>query len=266
MASRKYTPEMLAEAAAQARNVTGVLRLLGVKVSGGSHAHISRLLKRFGIETSHFTGHAHNRGVVGLRHAPPEKRFVTLPPGSHRTHGARLRQALLRVGVPEACALCGVGSLWLGRPLTLHVDHINGDFLDNRRHNLRLLCPNCHSQTPTYAGSRRGGSGTVSPYGHARPATPPPTKPEKTAPTSARPRRRLSGTVRAEIVRFALEHPRLSMRSLAALLQSREENAIDVSHQTLRTVLLSAGLNTVEARLSAAARRDRHRLDSEHDD
>ncbi|WP_416900860.1 hypothetical protein [Micromonospora echinospora] len=52
MTRYRYTPQ------ARARNVTEVMRLLGVRISGGSHAHISRQLKRFGIDTSHFTGRA----------------------------------------------------------------------------------------------------------------------------------------------------------------------------------------------------------------
>ncbi|HEV8529448.1 MAG TPA: HNH endonuclease signature motif containing protein [Actinomycetes bacterium] len=155
MPNRKYTPELLAEAAAMSRSVTDVLRVLGIRVSGGSHAHISRQLKRFGIDTTHFTGQAHNRGGTGLYRMSPIKRLVRLPPGSRRISGVRLKRALLSIGIPEACERCGVGTVWLGQPLTLHVDHINGDFLDNEPRNLRLLCPNCHSQTATYAGTRR---------------------------------------------------------------------------------------------------------------
>ncbi|MGC4805187.1 HNH endonuclease signature motif containing protein [Micromonospora sp. DT233] len=154
MARYKYPPEALASAAAQARSVTEVMRLLGVRLSGGSHAHISRQLKRFGIDTSHFTGGAHNRGQHNIR-VPAAALLVQRPEESRRIAGSRLKRALALIGLPEECEVCGTGPSWQGAPLTLHVDHINGDFLDNRPHNLRLLCPNCHSQTATYAGARR---------------------------------------------------------------------------------------------------------------
>ena len=50
------------------------------------------------------------------------------------------------------CACCGNVGEWNGRPLVLQLDHINGDNCDNRLENLRFLCPNCHSQTDTFAG------------------------------------------------------------------------------------------------------------------
>ncbi|MEU4569041.1 hypothetical protein [Micromonospora sp. NPDC023956] len=164
MVRYRYTPQVLADAAARAHSVTEVMRLLGVRVSGGSHAHISRQLKRFGIDTSHFTGRP--RGLPGpRRRVSSSTLLVRLPEGSRRTAGTRLRWALSDIGVAQRCEECGVGTTWRGAPLTLHVDHVNGDFLDNRPPNLRLLCPNCHSQTATYAGRNRGPSPVPTPAG-----------------------------------------------------------------------------------------------------
>lgn len=155
MASVKYTKEVLAQAAAAAVSVAGVLRILGVKPSGGFHHYISRLLKAHEIDTSHFTGQAHNRGMASPRRRPPDEILIASKPGSGRTKPRHLRRAMLHIGIPEICEKCGIGTTWLGRPLTLQIDHINGDFLDNRPQNVRFLCPNCHSQTPTFCNRDR---------------------------------------------------------------------------------------------------------------
>lgn len=54
------------------------------------------------------------------------------------------------------CALCGVPDVWQGLPLTFVLDHVDGDATNNRRDNLRLVCPNCDSQLPTYKSRNRG--------------------------------------------------------------------------------------------------------------
>jgi len=53
------------------------------------------------------------------------------------------------------CSICTT-SEWQGKKLNLHLDHINGDRHDHRKKNLRLLCPNCHSQTDTYCRQHTG--------------------------------------------------------------------------------------------------------------
>ena len=53
------------------------------------------------------------------------------------------------------CVECGIGPVWNNKPLTFHLDHIDGEHGNNARDNLRCLCPNCHSQTETYAGKNK---------------------------------------------------------------------------------------------------------------
>lgn len=67
-----------------------------------------------------------------------------------------LKAKLIKFGLKEdKCAKCGLGPIWQGAPLVLQLDHINGDSRDNRLPNLRILCPNCHSQTDTFAGKNQ---------------------------------------------------------------------------------------------------------------
>lgn len=54
------------------------------------------------------------------------------------------------------CTCCGNNGIWNNIPITLHVDHIDGDSDNNKPSNLRLLCPNCHSQTETFGSKGLG--------------------------------------------------------------------------------------------------------------
>jgi 5-methylcytosine-specific restriction endonuclease McrA len=65
---------------------------------------------------------------------------------------AHVKKRLMGAGpLKNQCSECGI-SVWRERPLSMHLDHINGIRDDHRIENLRMLCPNCHSQTETYGG------------------------------------------------------------------------------------------------------------------
>jgi hypothetical protein len=53
------------------------------------------------------------------------------------------------------CSTCGITE-YNNKPLTMQIEHIDGDSSNNRPENLTLLCPNCHSQTDTFTGKNRG--------------------------------------------------------------------------------------------------------------
>jgi HNH endonuclease len=151
---RRYTQELLTEAVQRSTSVAGVLRHLGLRPTGGAHAHISRTIKAFGIDTSHLQ--LYNALTHATRRLTPEEILVVLPEGSRRAKPPMLTRAMIESGVMYACAVCGCDGTWQGLPLTLEVDHIDGDYLNNSRENLRFLCPNCHRQTDNFAGRSRG--------------------------------------------------------------------------------------------------------------
>ena len=68
----------------------------------------------------------------------------------------KLRVRLIQEGVkPHKCECCG-NEEWMGQPISLEVDHVNGISTDHRLENLKILCPNCHAQTETYRGKNIG--------------------------------------------------------------------------------------------------------------
>ncbi|MBT2449334.1 HNH endonuclease [Streptomyces sp. ISL-43] len=146
----RHTEERLRELVAVSTSFKQVVAGLGISQVGGNQTHISRRIAVLGIDTSHFTTTRAQRAKGSLGPA-----LTLRSPEEGRIPGGRLRRELLKCGTPERCADCGVGTEWNGKPLRHEVDHINGDWWDNRQENLRLLCPNCHAATDTYRGRKR---------------------------------------------------------------------------------------------------------------
>lgn len=154
----KWTREVLQAAVSASANMYDVLRHLGIEVVGGHHTHISRRIKAYGIDTSHFTTVVRTERMRynQRRRAPEEILVADTSAHARRIPSSRLKRAMCELGLAERCALCRIEPLWLGEPLPLEVDHIDGDWRNNRVENLRLLCPNCHSTTDSYRGHGKG--------------------------------------------------------------------------------------------------------------
>lgn len=73
----------------------------------------------------------------------------------HKDISSLKKRLLKEKLLTNVCYTCGLKPLWNNKFLVLHLDHKNGDNRDNRLNNLRMLCPNCHSQTNTYCGRNR---------------------------------------------------------------------------------------------------------------
>lgn len=82
-----------------------------------------------------------------------KKIFDEILAGMHpQVKSNRVRGGLIEFGIKQnKCELCGIDS-WCDRPIVCELDHINGICSDHRLENLRIICPNCHSQTPTFRG------------------------------------------------------------------------------------------------------------------
>lgn len=147
-----YTEQQLRVAITNARSIRQALLNLNLKGEGGNYRVIHKAVAKYNIDISHFKHQGWSKNlVIGPKRDIKDYLEKGVPITSHK-----LRLRLLKEQIFEhRCSSCYL-TFWLDGPIPLQLDHKDGNHLNNNLSNLRLLCPNCHSLTSTFAGKNKG--------------------------------------------------------------------------------------------------------------
>lgn len=144
-----YDYTILSEAVQGSNSIKECFVKMGLRPSGSSYRIFYKACEEHGIVPPKAT--AAHRLSLGQSKRTRSLEEILIENSTYST--ASLMKRIIDANLlEEECDHCGVGPIWNGKLLRLQVDHINGISNDHRIENLRLLCPNCHSQTDTWCG------------------------------------------------------------------------------------------------------------------
>lgn len=141
--------EKLVDAIHGSKSKREIIERLGLRAAGGNYKQLEKYSELYNLELPVYK--PEHLSSYSYKQVPNAEVFIENSQFANRNS---IKQRLYAMGIKEECVECGLGTTWNGKPITLQLDHINGVYNDNRIENLAILCPNCHSQTPTYAGGR----------------------------------------------------------------------------------------------------------------
>ena len=125
----QYTKEDVIKAVAENKSIAGVLRQLNLRPIGGNYKTVHRLIKEYGLDTSHFTGQGWNVGLAFKPKLSIKDEDVYVENSDYRCSW-RLRERYKKTTGINYCEVCGLTE-WLNKPIPLEIHHINGNNTDN---------------------------------------------------------------------------------------------------------------------------------------
>jgi len=154
MRKRSWSKEQLKKAVLGSSSIRQVLSKLGLREAGGNYSQIKKYLEEYKLDISHFKGQGWSKGMTGIGKFQKSLKEILVEHSYFQSYKLkkRLFEAKIKAKKCEICDWCEKSKD--GR-LPLELDHINGDSMDNRLENLRVLCPNCHSLQPTHRGRNK---------------------------------------------------------------------------------------------------------------
>lgn len=133
----------------ESNSLSDILRKQGKSISGSSMNILKNSLKNYNIEY-HFL----NKKGSNLPGKKKDLSEILIENSNYSS--SYLKKRLIKDGIKkDVCEICGQNNFWNNNYLTLQLDHINGNHYDNRLNNLRIICPNCHTQTNTFSSRKR---------------------------------------------------------------------------------------------------------------
>ncbi len=152
---RKWSDDQLIKAVKKSKSIRNVIKLLGLKPTGGNYEQVKKYVKQNNLDTSHFTGMTWNKGMKFGENPIIPLYKILVSKSTYQSFKLKKRLFSAKLKEPK-CEQCGWAKISTDGRIPLELDHVNGNRYDNRLENLRILCPNCHSLQPTHRGKNIG--------------------------------------------------------------------------------------------------------------